>query len=218
MRERRLAVAALAGFALLGVGGDAPTGADARRPAWESTAALPDVAAPPPAGPSRRSGDPDVAHARARLARYAHRTGLTAHERDALAQRIVAEARRHGLDPKLVLAVMHIESLYDNFAVSDKDAMGLMQILPSTGAWLAPQLGIAWRGPQMLFDPIINVRLGVAYLRQLMDRYDGDVATALAAYNWGPGHIDGRLRQGEPLPTVYAQSVLAKYDLAPSRS
>jgi soluble lytic murein transglycosylase-like protein len=217
MRERRLAVAALAGFALLGVGGDAPSGA-ARRPAREITATLPDVAAPPPATRSRRSGDPDVVRARARLERYAHRTGLTAHERDALARRIVAEARRHGLDPNLVLAVMHIESLYDNFAVSDKDAMGLMQLLPSTGAWLAPQLGIAWRGPQMLFDPIVNVRLGVAYLRRLMDRYDGDVATALAAYNWGPGHIDGRLRQGEPLPTVYAQSVLAKYDPAPSRS
>jgi soluble lytic murein transglycosylase-like protein len=217
VRERRLAVAALAGFALLTMGGDAP-GARLHPPAWADVSALPDVAAAPPAGAPERSHPPAVARARARLERYAHRTGLTARERDALARHIVREANRHRLDPDLVLAVMHIESLYDNFAVSDKNAMGLMQILPTTGEWLAPQLGIAWRGPQTLFDPIVNVRMGVAYLRQLVDRYDGDVATALAAYNWGPGHIDGRLRQGEPLPTIYAQSVLAKFDPTAKRS
>ena len=75
-----------------------------------------------------------------------------------------------------------------------------------------PQLGIEWRGPQSLFDPILNVRIGVAYLRQLADRYEGDIATALAAYNWGPGRIDGKLRRGVPLPTVYDQSVLAASD------
>ena len=218
MRERRLAVAALALFTLLGVGGDAPIAAPIPAPAWDAVAALPDVAAPPPgAGPDRPHG-PAVARVVERLERYARRTGLTARERDELARHIVREARHHRLDPDLVLAVMHIESLYDTYAVSNKDAMGLMQILPSTGAWLAPQLGIAWRGPAMLFDPIINVSIGVAYLRQLADRYDGDIATALAAYNWGPGHIDGRLRQGEPLPTIYAQSVLAKYDPAARRS
>ncbi len=52
----------------------------------------------------------------------------------------------------------------------------------------------------------------MAYLRQLADRYEGDIATALAAYNWGPGRIDGKLRRGVPLPTVYAQSVLAASD------
>lgn len=218
VREHRLTVAALACFALLGVGGGAPTGAPLHRPAWETAAALPDVAAPPPTSVPADPQSTAVARARARLERYAHRTGLTPQERDALARQIVREAHRHRLDPDLVLAVMHIESLYDSFAVSDKNAMGLMQILPTTGEWLAPQLGIAWRGHQMLFDPIINVRIGVAYLRMLADRYDGDIATALAAYNWGPGHIDGRLRQGEPLPTIYAQSVLAKYDPSAWRS
>ncbi len=93
-----------------------------------------------------------------------------------------------------------------------------MQILPSTGEWLAARAGVEWRGPQSLFDPVVNVKIGVAYLRQLADRYDGDIATALAAYNWGPGHIDGRLRRGVPLPTVYAQSVLAAYGASPTRS
>ena len=86
-----------------------------------------------------------------------------------------------------------------------------MQLLPSTGKWLAPKAGVEWLGPHTLFDPIANVRLGVAYLRQLIDRYDGSIATALTAYNWGPGRIDRRLRRGAPLPTVYAQLVLGAY-------
>ena len=119
------------------------------------------------------------------------------------------------MDPKLVLAVVHVESRYDTFAVSDKDAMGLMQILPSTGEWLATQVGVVWLGPQTLFDPVSNVRLGVAYLRMLIDRYDGDISAALVAYNWGPGHVDVRLRAGAPLPAAYSDLVLRAYGKPP---
>ena len=212
MRERRLAVTALAAFSLLGMlSGTAPA-PDPTRAEPARVAALPDVSAPPPAA------RPELAIVRAQLERYAHRTGLSRRERAELAECIVAEAQRHQLEPSLVLAVIHIESLYDAYIVSDKDAMGLMQILPSTGEWLAPQLGVEWRGPQSLFDPIVNVRIGVAYLRQLADRYDGDIATALAAYNWGPGRIDGKLRRGTPLPTIYAHSVLTAFEANATRS
>lgn len=210
MRERKLHLAALAMFAQLGLyaGPDTP---QAPREPTAAAAALPSVDAGPPPGAVRPQRDASVERVAAHLARYAHRTGLTDRELQVLAETIVSESRRHGLEPSLVLAVMHVESRYDTFAVSNKDALGLMQILPSTGEWLAPQVGVEWLGPQTLFDPIVNVRLGVAYLRQLLNRYDGSVATALAAYNWGPGHIDGRLRRGIPLPTVYAQLVLGAY-------
>lgn len=208
MRDQRLAVLALAGFALCGWWNVAPAAPPAPPP--QARAALPREPAPTPS--------PAVAGVRAQLERYAHRTGLTGRELDRLAEHIVREAQRQALDPSLVLAVMHVESRYDTYAVSDKDAMGLMQILPSTGAWLAPRVGVAWRGPHTLFDPFANVQIGAAYLRLLTDRYDGDVATALAAYNWGPGHIDGRLKRGVPLPTEYAQLVLAAYDAAAARS
>jgi len=162
--------------------------------------------------PSREAA-PDAAldTVRNHLSRHARRTGLTDAEIAALSHALVSEARRHGLDPRLVLAVMHVESRYDSFAVSEKNAMGLMQILPSTGEWLAPQVGVPWAGSQTLFDPIANVRLGVAYLSRLLDRYDGDISAALAAYNWGPGHIDGRLRDGTPLPAAYRDLVLRAY-------
>lgn len=154
--------------------------------------------------------DPVVDAVREHLLDHQRRTGLTRGEIADLALTIVTEARRHQMDPALVLAVMHVESRYNAFAVSSKDAMGLMQIVPSTGEELAARLGIRWEGPHTLFDPTANVRIGVAYLQQLRDRY-GNLSIALAAYNWGPARIDRRLSRGAPLPTIYAQLVLEAY-------
>ena len=88
--------------------------------------------------------------------------------------------------------------------------MGLMQLMPATAEGVAQRIGLRWVGPATLFDPVSNVRLGVPYLRELLDRY-GSVTTALAAYNWGPTRIAERLRQGEPVPALYAQRVLSVY-------
>lgn len=152
--------------------------------------------------------DPEVVAAQALLAPLARQMGEA--ERGALARALVEASHEHGLEPALVLAVIEVESRFDPFAVSHKGALGLMQILPSTGAPIARRLGIAWRGPQTLFDPHANVRIGVAYLRELIDRY-ANVRAALAAYNWGPGEIDARLRQGDVLPASYPERVLDAY-------
>ena len=173
------------------------------------------ASAPAPIAPTVAAAatapDADVEVVLAHLTQYAARTGLTEREMRSLSRTIVAEGRRHRLDPRLVLAVVHVESRYDTYAVSDKQAMGLMQMLPSTGEWLAAQVGVVWRGPQTLFDPTSNVRLGVAYLRMLLDRYDGNLSAALVAYNWGPAHVDVRLRDGVPLPADYADLVMRAY-------
>ena len=118
------------------------------------------------------------------------------------------EALRFGLPPELVLAVIEVESRFDAFAVSGVGAMGLMQILPSTGEALAARLGIVWQGPRTLFDPAVNVTLGIAYLAEMRDRFE-HWPTALAAYNWGPSAIGRRLSAGAPIPDGYAQRVLA---------
>ena len=173
-----------------------------------------------PAAPTPAEPDAVLDAVREHLFENQRRTGLTRGELADLARTVVDEARRHGMDPALVLAVMHVESRYNTFAVSSKDAMGLMQIVPSTGAELAERLGIRWEGPHTLFDPTVNVRIGVAYLKELHDRY-GNLSTALAAYNWGPGRIDRRLSRGAPLPTIYARLVLDAYgeaDEDPARS
>ena len=138
-------------------------------------------------------------------------TGLSPREVGNLARTIVVESRRYGLETQLVLAVMKVESSFYHRAVSPVGAMGLMQILPSTGKEMAHALDIPWRGAHTLFDPQVNVKLGIAYLNLLEDRYQS-VPKALAAYNWGPGRIDSRMRRGAELPRLYVTQVMKAYE------
>jgi len=119
---------------------------------------------------------------------------------------LLEEAERFGLDPRLVLAVIHVESRGRTRSVSRAGALGLMQLRPRTAEEVARRSGLPWRGPEALFDPELNVRLGVRYLAALVERY-GSIPTALVAYNWGPTRISARLRRGEPLPVAYARRV-----------
>lgn len=105
----------------------------------------------------------------------------TASARLDLAPLIDRHSDARGLDPRLVAAVVKVESAFNHFAVSRKGAMGLMQLMPATAA------GLAVDDP---YDPDQNLRGGTAYLRQLLDRYDGRVNLALAAYNAGPEAVD----------------------------
>lgn len=147
------------------------------------------------------------------LERFAVRhTALPLRERKLLAQQIVDEARLFEIEPDLVMAVIEVESAGYHLAESHVGAMGLMQLLPATGRELAGKHGVEWKGSDTLFDPFINVRLGTAYLRELADRYDGNVDTALAAYNWGPGRIDRRIRRGATVPSRYIEQVRSAAD------
>lgn len=101
---------------------------------------------------------------------------------------IRTHATRSGVRAGLVRAVIQVESAFNPRAISSKGAMGLMQLMPAT----ARQFGVS-----NAFDPSENVRAGVAYLRQLLDRYGGDERLALAAYNAGPGAVD---RFGQSVP------------------
>jgi soluble lytic murein transglycosylase-like protein len=94
---------------------------------------------------------------------------------------IDVHATHQGVSPELVRAVIQVESAFNPRAVSSKGAMGLMQLMPAT----ARELGV-----DDPFHPEDNIRGGVAYLRQLLDRYDNDVELALAAYNAGPGSVE----------------------------
>ena len=164
----------------------------------------------PPSEPSPTQIDQEIADRILDRLSMRH-TALPERERIALVQTILEEARTHDLDPGLVVAVIEVESAGYHLAVSHVGAMGLMQLLPSTGKELADRMGIEWKGPDTLFDPSINVKLGTAYLRQLTDRF-GNVHTALAAYNWGPGRINRRLRRGATVPSGYIEQVMRAVD------
>jgi soluble lytic murein transglycosylase len=116
---------------------------------------------------------------------------------------ITLHSGTQSLDPKLVRALIQTESGYNARALSNKGAMGLMQLMPAT----ASQLDV--RDP---YDPDENLRGGTRYLRQMLDRFAGRLELAVAAYNAGPGAVE-RHRGIPPYAETrdYVQRVLALY-------
>jgi hypothetical protein len=111
-------------------------------------------------------------------------------------------SRQYGVDPTLVEAIVRAESAFNRTAVSPKGAGGLMQLMPLTAA----ALGVLDR-----FEPRESIRGGVRHLRYLLDRYQGSVALAVAAYNAGEGAVDAH-RGIPPYPETeqYVQRVLQR--------
>lgn len=139
------------------------------------------------------------------------KTGLDQHQEKKLASFIHQESRRYGFDPELIVAVISTESSFYNWAISPKGAVGLMQIIPTTGKQVAEMNDIVWHGKDPLFDPFLNIRLGVHYLWMLYLKF-GDLHLALTAYNHGPGKVVRWLRVGEAIPTKYSEKVLSYYE------
>ncbi|GAC1687366.1 MAG: hypothetical protein PVS2B2_26220 [Candidatus Acidiferrum sp.] len=102
-------------------------------------------------------------------------------DRDGSEKLVKEAAERHRIDPALVRAVIATESNWNAGAVSRRGAVGLMQLIPTT----AERFGV-----NDLFSPQQNVDAGVRYLKKLLDRYNGNLDLALAAYNAGEGAVD----------------------------
>jgi soluble lytic murein transglycosylase-like protein len=123
---------------------------------------------------------------------------------DSRLDRIVQDAaQRHSVDPALVKAVISTESGWNTRAISQKGAVGLMQLVPAT----AQRFGVG--NP---FDPEQNVEGGTMYLKSLLDRYNGDLSKSLAAYNAGEGAVDAN--RGVPPyreTRMYVQKVTKAY-------
>ena len=117
-------------------------------------------------------------------------------------------ATTHGVDPALVRAVMKTESNFNRFAVSPKGALGLMQLIPTTGRRY---------GVRDFFDPQQNVEGGVRYLKFLLEKFKGNLDLSLAAYNAGENLVE-RLGRIPPIPetTNYVRKIRAIYKKSPA--
>lgn len=95
----------------------------------------------------------------------------------------------HSLDPYLVAAVIRAESHFRPDALSHAGAMGLMQVIPTTGEWIAEKLPFEGFVAKDLYRPDVNIRFGTWYLRYLLDQLDEDIKSALVAYNAGLSNL-----------------------------
>jgi len=116
-------------------------------------------------------------------------------------QDVVAAARRIGLDPAYVYGLIRQESRFIMDARSHVGASGLMQLMPATARWTAKKIGLDFK-PEMINDREVNLKLGTAYLKLVLDDFGGSAAMAAAAYNAGPSR-PRRWREG-PLMEVAA--------------
>jgi len=117
---------------------------------------------------------------------------------------------RYNLPPEMILAVIRIESAFDINALSNKGAVGLMQLLPSTAQEIAHDLRMEWSGEQLLRNPQANIEMGAYYLTKMIAQFN-DLSVALAAYNSGPGRIAELNQMKADLPMDYAEKVLSHY-------
>jgi soluble lytic murein transglycosylase len=102
---------------------------------------------------------------------------------------IQQESAKNGLDPYMVASLIRQESEFNPGAISSANAFGLMQLLPSVGRSMAKQEGVKHFNENELFNPETNIKLGTRYLKQTLDKFDGQAPYAFAAYNAGDSRV-----------------------------
>lgn len=120
-----------------------------------------------------------------------------------LAEDIYDIAVEADIDPEMAFGLVQTESEFKNYATSHVGAIGLTQLMPKTAAWLQPGVTTS-----ELRNPETNLRIGFSYLRELIDKYDGDTHLALLAYNRGPGTVDKVLKSGGNPDNGYPDKVM----------
>lgn len=110
-----------------------------------------------------------------------------------IAQTIIDESTKQQFDPVFLMSVIEGESSWRPEKVGGVGEIGLMQLRPGTGKWMAQRAGVKWHGRKTLFDPCANIKIGAAYLNYLRDRFDDHARLYLAAYNMGQSNVDSAL-------------------------
>ncbi len=123
---------------------------------------------------------------------------------------IIVESNKHSFDPFFVMAVISGESSFNPDASGPVGEIGLMQLRPQTGKWIAEKIKTKWLGEDSLRDPVTNIVLGAAYLSFLREKFDGHGQLYLAAYNMGPKNVKNALAR-KIRPKDYPIHVMKRY-------
>lgn len=107
---------------------------------------------------------------------------------------IMYYSKQYNVDPYLVFSVVKSESGFNPNAVSSKNAIGLMQVLPDTASWVSKNIGIKGYSDKLLFNPDYNIQIGTWYLSYLLRQFDNNIQLAVAAYNGGSGNVTSWLK------------------------
>lgn len=111
-------------------------------------------------------------------------------------EHIVKYAKEYGMDPYMIAAVIKVESGFSPNVVSDKGAVGLMQIMPDTAKWAAEKMNMKDFKIEELMIPETNIKIGTWYLAELLEEFNKDSTLALAAYNGGRGNVQEWIKSG----------------------
>lgn len=106
-----------------------------------------------------------------------------------LSELIVEKCLKEREDPLFIASLIFAESTFRTTARSSVGALGLMQIMPKTGQYIAKKSQQKWLGTSSLKDPQTNITLGIAYVKYLRNKFKGNIHKVLLAYNWGPGNV-----------------------------
>jgi soluble lytic murein transglycosylase len=138
--------------------------------------------------------------------------GFNKEETNQLTDVIYSESKKYQYDPMFVLAVIITESSFKKAQTSPAGAGGLMQVVPSVAADVAPRAGVDWEGAQTLYSSEDNIKLGARYLFEQILKF-GDVKKALVAYNMGESRLRSFIRDNRPLPKAYLNRVVETYKM-----
>jgi soluble lytic murein transglycosylase-like protein len=182
---------------------------------WNAGSFLPETV--PPAKPAVQPFPPDLLQARADREAIADLIGV--YQRKAgeawtrrLADSIYRESRAASVDPLMVASIIATESSFRSRAVSRAGAVGLMQLRPFVARQVAHRSEVEWNGMETLYAPEHNLRLGVRYYKELLERFHGDHEVALTAYNYGPTRVSRQLTRGTFGGSSYAAGILERYE------
>ncbi len=128
-----------------------------------------------------------------------------------IAEMVYDESMQHNVDYRLVLAIMKIESNFKHDAVSHKGARGLLQVKPSCAKYIAPDVGVKWKGAKTLDEPEKNIKIGVRLFSSLIEDFQ-NVNMALHAHHVGPTRLKKILAEKKRPQKRYLNLVLDEYD------